>query len=383
MGNQYWFSQITINAFVGEIVKSGGRAALVSSPSIYFSLPPETRVHCKVLDFDRQWEADEGYVFYDFNHPEDIHEDMHGAFDFVLADPPFITQHVWTKYAIVVKLLSHEKTRVLCTTIAESMDMMLELLNVSAVCFRPSIPHLVYQYCTYTNYKSEALDALNLEIDDEDWRPAFMEQRASAAIKPCVEENRCLNVSEPNLGFRLPCYQFNPERTAAGSCERERRDCKSSSKGRIGSSSRGVEVLTDLWNQLQELKRDIHSVHVPLQRAVQHCGTVGAFMRVERALNSVDEAVAHLREFLHNHAKEIAVALTEDLESFMKSLEADKWHLQAISLLISRIRDNKQVRSMEYKEFASESKMHATALLMLSKSVLTHIKSLKSTKADR
>lgn len=71
--NQYWYSQHTIAVFVAEIEahiggqKKGGEhpertVALVSCPSIYFSLEDEARAHCLLLDIDRQWEDDPGFV---------------------------------------------------------------------------------------------------------------------------------------------------------------------------------------------------------------------------------------------------------------------------------------------------------------------------------
>ena len=43
------------------------------------------------------------YFKYDFNKPEEIPENFHNFFDFVLADPPFITHEVWAKYAEAIK----------------------------------------------------------------------------------------------------------------------------------------------------------------------------------------------------------------------------------------------------------------------------------------
>ena len=37
-----------------------------------------------IAQFDRQWESDPGYVFYDFNKEEDIPADMTGSFDLIV-----------------------------------------------------------------------------------------------------------------------------------------------------------------------------------------------------------------------------------------------------------------------------------------------------------
>ena len=113
----------------------------------------------------------------------------------VVIDPPFITREVWVQYAKTAELLLRKDEvsgmftgRVICTTIAENEEMIGELFSflldeerdaeegtaegiggvpkagVLSVKFRPSIPNLVYQYKTYTNYHSERLAKKNNEI---------------------------------------------------------------------------------------------------------------------------------------------------------------------------------------------------------------------------
>jgi 16S rRNA G966 N2-methylase RsmD len=36
-------------------------------------------------------------VFYDFNKPEDIPQELKNSFDMIVIDPPFITREVWEK----------------------------------------------------------------------------------------------------------------------------------------------------------------------------------------------------------------------------------------------------------------------------------------------
>lgn len=71
-----------------------------------------------VLDFDKQWESDPGFVFYDYNDPESIPERLKGSFEGVLIDPPFITTEVWEKYAKTAKLLLKDGGKIICTTIS-------------------------------------------------------------------------------------------------------------------------------------------------------------------------------------------------------------------------------------------------------------------------
>jgi EEF1A lysine methyltransferase 1 len=53
-----------------------------------------------VFDFDQKFNKDPGFVFYDFNKPEDIPAELHSYFDMVVIDPPFITREVWEKVIV-------------------------------------------------------------------------------------------------------------------------------------------------------------------------------------------------------------------------------------------------------------------------------------------
>lgn len=151
--NQYWYSQHTIDVFVQAIEECGGNVAFLSTPSLYYSVSADLRRSCKCFDFDATaFGKDPGFVFYDFNKPEDISPDLHGTFDLVVIDPPFITHEVWAKYAEASELLLKSGTtdegkpigKVLGTTIRENEAKLRELLGVSTCKFRPSIPNLVY-----------------------------------------------------------------------------------------------------------------------------------------------------------------------------------------------------------------------------------------------
>ena len=172
--NQYWYSPATIEAIAGECTDACAAlpdddaallgACLVSTPSVYFSLPPDARAKSYVLDLDEQWKDDRGFVRYDFNAPAAVPDALKHKFAIVVVDPPFITREVWTKYAETARLLVAPGGKLLCTTIAENAPMLEELLGVKPNKFLPSIPHLVYQYNLYTDYKSERLDQPNKEI---------------------------------------------------------------------------------------------------------------------------------------------------------------------------------------------------------------------------
>ena len=159
-------AESTIEQMAAEVVSSGAkRVACISTPSIFFALPKELRETSFVLDFDRQWEAKcPGFVFYDFNEPEAVPEELKGTCDYLVVDPPFVTREVWEKYAATVKLLAAPGAKFLLSSIHENSDMLRELLGVEPQVFQPSIPNLIYQYDVYANYETKEMGQRNPEI---------------------------------------------------------------------------------------------------------------------------------------------------------------------------------------------------------------------------
>ena len=96
-------------------------------------------------------------------------------FDLIVIDPPFISKSVWEQYATTAKLLMKKNhaeysttvSHVIATTVDENKDLMADLFGCKPVSFRPSIPHLVYQYSVYTNFTSSVLANDNPELEEE------------------------------------------------------------------------------------------------------------------------------------------------------------------------------------------------------------------------
>ena len=183
--NQYWYSASTITVLATEASEQAGetgRIGCVSTPSIFFSLPPVARARSVLFDFDESFASkvgdandddDEGdggdhnhntgsggaFTRYDFNDdPEDggLPAAHRHAFDVLVIDPPFITEEVWVKYAATARFLLAPGGKVICTTISENAELMMRLLGVKSQVFRPSIPNLVYQYVATTTSPTAA-----------------------------------------------------------------------------------------------------------------------------------------------------------------------------------------------------------------------------------
>jgi len=140
------------------------KCAFLSTPSIYFSLKnKDIKENSKNFDIDESLK-DKNWIYYDYRHPEEIPQELHNTFDFILIDPPFITEEVWTLYSKAIDMLKNENCKILLSTIDENKDMIKWLTNCDIRPYWPSIPNLVYQYSLYSNYEDEALNSLNPEI---------------------------------------------------------------------------------------------------------------------------------------------------------------------------------------------------------------------------
>lgn len=161
-------------------VEGGGRAAFLSTPSLFFALPPAERARARhaVLDFDTQWAGDAGFAFFDYRaYAEEggaapaaagrVPAALEGAFDLVVIDPPFITAEVWAAYARAAAALLRPAgpRRVLATTVAENAGLLARLFpGARATAWKPSIPHLVYQYDAFANFECAPLAVENPNV---------------------------------------------------------------------------------------------------------------------------------------------------------------------------------------------------------------------------
>lgn len=169
--NQYWYSEATIAALVSEVEHNAESCAFLSCPSLYFALTSAPlRAKSKVFEYDRQWSSDPGFVFYDYHAPLEVPIHLMAAFDYVVVDPPFITREVWTQYLDTVKLLLKPNGKVLFTSVLENHGMLEQGLDqgLYVPLFKPSIPHLTYQYHCFLNYVATKLQFDNPELPPED-----------------------------------------------------------------------------------------------------------------------------------------------------------------------------------------------------------------------
>ena len=166
--NQYWFSEDTIKFFIEQVTKYGKeKIGFIATPSIFFTLSKEMQNKSYVFDIDekltKKHPTGRKYDFNDGDY-EAKFPDLKHSFDYLVIDPPFITEEAWSKFANFALYLQKEGCKIIACSIAENKDRLKKLLNLDIKTFQPSIPHLVYQYNIYANYDDEELNKKNPEI---------------------------------------------------------------------------------------------------------------------------------------------------------------------------------------------------------------------------
>lgn len=105
-----------------------------------------------LLEYDRRFEVHApDFIFYDYNNPQKLPPETHGAYDLVVADPPFLSEECITKTSQTIELLKKDKI-LLCT--GEIMkETVGKLLNLHVCDFQPRHRNnLANEFSCYANF---------------------------------------------------------------------------------------------------------------------------------------------------------------------------------------------------------------------------------------
>lgn len=181
---QVWYSTETLDALQTIILDlAPSRVACLSCPSVFYHLSEQARAKHGLanFEFDRRWEDDDGFVFYDCYRPAELPDELMGSFDLIIADPPALTDQTLECYATTIKLLAVPSGACILFSTLESFDVtMLELLGLSPQRFKPDLPGFALdgRWDFFSNFKSETLSQPNAVADAK--RAAAAEQESEA-----------------------------------------------------------------------------------------------------------------------------------------------------------------------------------------------------------
>ncbi|XP_003742532.1 EEF1A lysine methyltransferase 1 [Galendromus occidentalis] len=153
--SQFWYTDETAKALANIARSQGTRICCVSSPTAFRELQstrsPDEKL--TLLEFDRRFGDlyGENFVFYDYKSPEDLPKELEGAFDVVLADPPFLAEECLEKVAKTITFLT-KKSIILCTGIVMKSSVE-RILGLSETAFQPQHARkLGNQFGCFTNF---------------------------------------------------------------------------------------------------------------------------------------------------------------------------------------------------------------------------------------
>ena len=93
------------------------RIACINCPTMYQALrdlKPDT-CSAVILDYDMRLKVfGTDFVFYDYNQPLELPQEMERAFDIVVADPPLLSEECLCKVALTTRYIAKDKI-LLCT----------------------------------------------------------------------------------------------------------------------------------------------------------------------------------------------------------------------------------------------------------------------------
>ncbi|KAL2918325.1 Protein-lysine N-methyltransferase efm5 [Polyrhizophydium stewartii] len=171
--SQFWYSDSTRDKLAAEALRHtppGGRVGCVSSPSAYVTLKrtsPASLLEGRelfVFEFDRRFDVyGNEFVFYDYSSPTDLDEQegrrpLRATFDFLIIDPPFLSDECWTKTAQTARWLGKPDCKFLvCTGQVMGPKVCAELGCVQTTFLPEHQNGLKNEFRSYINYESEAL----------------------------------------------------------------------------------------------------------------------------------------------------------------------------------------------------------------------------------
>ncbi|KAF9922091.1 hypothetical protein FBU30_007825 [Linnemannia zychae] len=162
--SQFWYDDNTSEQLAREILDNTDKDSLVcciSSPTAYvklMSMNPPTQSNHFLFEYDTRFDVyGRQFIHYDYSHPLEFRlaPELKSSIDFMVVDPPFLSEECLTKTLETVRFLLKEGGKVvLCTGAVMEAIAAKDGLNLTT--FHPGHQNgLSNDFRCYVNYKSE------------------------------------------------------------------------------------------------------------------------------------------------------------------------------------------------------------------------------------
>ncbi|EXV06205.1 N6-adenine methyltransferase [Metarhizium robertsii] len=171
--SQFWYSEETAEVLANELLEASNpktRIGVVSAPSVFVALrnilrklPASDRPKIVLLEHDPRFGVFSEFVYYDFQQPLKLPNELKGSLDCIICDPPFLSEDCQTKAALTTRWLlkasesSSPKPRVIVCTGERMKDLVTRVyrpLGVLATTYEPRHARgLSNEFYCYANFE--------------------------------------------------------------------------------------------------------------------------------------------------------------------------------------------------------------------------------------
>ncbi|XP_061387711.1 protein-lysine N-methyltransferase CG9154 [Musca vetustissima] len=163
--SQFWYSnktKQTLGSVVSQLVEAADgnskdyKVALLSCPSLYGTIK-EIHENVNIFEYDKRFSAyGDDFVFYDFNEADipDYLQHLWHSYDFIIADPPFLSEECITKISKIIKnLLKPSGKIIFCSGEVVEQWLVPSLPGVKKCNFHPEHErNLGNEFVSYANF---------------------------------------------------------------------------------------------------------------------------------------------------------------------------------------------------------------------------------------
>ncbi|RUS19027.1 putative N6-adenine methyltransferase-domain-containing protein [Endogone sp. FLAS-F59071] len=165
MLSQFWYDEDTSLKLAQEVIdNTQGRVACISAPTAFVKLkslkPPNTH-DLFLFEFDTRFSVyKRQFIHYDYNDPLGFPrvDEFQGSVDFIIVDPPFLSEECATKTLQTAKFLARDGCKILMCTGAVMRSLVERAIGAKMTVFHPRHRGgLANEFRCYTNYASPAI----------------------------------------------------------------------------------------------------------------------------------------------------------------------------------------------------------------------------------
>ncbi|CAG8827218.1 23712_t:CDS:2, partial [Racocetra persica] len=128
--SQFWYSKETTDVIIQEVLMHTNemdRIACISTPTVFVklkSITPPLKQSIYLFEFDTRFDIyGSDFIQYDYKTPTKFRDcsKLRNTFDFIVVDPPFLSEDCFTKTMITVRWLGKKETCAVMQDLADRL----------------------------------------------------------------------------------------------------------------------------------------------------------------------------------------------------------------------------------------------------------------------